>query len=278
MTDNTLDKFKLDGKVCVITGGAGFLGQKYARAILDAGGIPVIIDINAARIQEIVNQIKQEFGTDMASFSVDITNKAELEKVKDALMARFGRIDALVNNAANNPKVEAVGPGGSWTQLENFPEAEWENDLAVGLKGAFLCSQVFGSYMAENRGGVILNISSDLGLIAPDQRIYRQDGDSEENRMVKPVTYSVVKHGLIGLTRHLATYWAERGVRVNALAPGGVYHGHEDAFVKKLTNLIPLGRMAQEDEYKAAVIFLLSDASSYMTGSVLAIDGGRSCW
>ena len=150
--------------------------------------------------------------------------------------------------------------------------------LAVGLTGAFLCSQVFGTWMAGNGGGVILNIASDLSVIAPDQRLYRKDGLPEAEQPVKPVTYSVIKTGLIGLTRYLATYWAEQGVRVNALSPGGVYVGQPPEFVARLAALIPLGRMAERDEYTAAVQFLCSDASRYMTGQNIVMDGGRSAW
>jgi NAD(P)-dependent dehydrogenase (short-subunit alcohol dehydrogenase family) len=166
----------------------------------------------------------------------------------------------------------------SWARLEHFPLALWNRDLAVGLTGAFLCSQAVGRHMAAHGGGVILNIASDLSLISPDQRLYRRHLLAEAAQPVKPVTYSVAKHGLIGLTRYLATYWADAGIRVNAISPGGVYRGQPDEFVERLTSLIPLGRMAAEDEYKAAIVFLLSDASSYMTGANLVMDGGRTCW
>ena len=141
-----------------------------------------------------------------------------------------------------------------------------------------LCSKVFGYEMSKNGYGVILNISSDLGIIAPDQRIYKKEGLPENEQPVKPVTYSVIKHGLIGLTKYLAIYWADKGVRCNVLCPGGIYNNQPDEFVKKISHLIPLGRMAHEDEYKATVVFLVSDASSYMTGENLVIDGGRTCW
>ena len=152
----------------------------------------------------------------------------------------------------------------------------WNQDIAVGLTGAFLCARTFGEVMAQKGKGVILNIASDLALISPDQRLYRKSGLPEQAQSVKPVTYSVVKSGLIGLTRYLATYWADRGVRCNALSPGGIYVDQEEDFVQRLSQLIPVGRMATKDEYKAAVAFLVSDASSYMNGANLVIDGGRT--
>ena len=266
---NTLDKFKLNNKVCIITGGAGFLGRKHAEAVLEAGGTPVLLDIE--KIDEAVSSLEGSVG-----FTVDITNKKELEGVKDKIIKKYGRIDILINNAANNPKMESNSK--NWSRFENFPENVWKNDLDVGLKGSYLSSQVFGSFMADQKKGIILNISSDLGIIAPDQRIYRKENLSEKEQQAKPVTYSVVKHGLIGLTRYLATYWAEKGIRVNAICPSGVYNGQDEDFVKRLENLVPMGRMANKDEYKAAILFLISDASSYMTGSVVVIDGGRTCW
>jgi NAD(P)-dependent dehydrogenase (short-subunit alcohol dehydrogenase family) len=162
--------------------------------------------------------------------------------------------------------------------LEKLTSELWDRDIAVGLTGAFLCSRAVGIHMAATGGGVILNVASDLSLIAPDQRIYRRSGLAEDQQPVKPVTYSVVKHGLIGLTKYLATYWADKNVRVNAISPGGVYTNQPEDFMEKLTALIPMGRMARAGEYKAAVLFLVSDASAYMTGANLVIDGGRTCW
>jgi len=272
------EKFNLNKKICIITGGAGFLGEKYAEAVIEASGIPVLIDINSKALSQVVCSLEKKYKKEIFGLKADITNKKDLESAKKKILEKYNRIDILINNAATNPKIEDNQKQENWTRFENFPEEVWLNDLAVGLKGSFLCSQVFGNYMAEKRGGVILNISSDLGIISPDQRIYRKEGIKEEEQIVKPVTYSVVKHGLIGLTKYLATYWAEKNIRVNAICPGGVYNNQDEEFVKKLTNLIPMGRMADKDEYKATVLFLISEASSYMTGSVLVIDGGRTCW
>lgn len=272
----SLEKFKLNGKICVITGGAGFLGRHHAEVVIEAGATPILLDIDVEKLDSAVNFLKDKYKRDAVGFKIDITDRKDLEGIKEKILKDYGKINILINNAASNPKVESGRA--DLIRFENFPENIWDNDLAVGLKGAFLCSQVFGGWMAENGGGVILNISSDLGIIAPDQRIYSKQGLQDKEQPVKPVTYSVVKHGLIGLTKYLATYWASKNVRVNAICPGGIYNGQNDEFIKKLTNLIPLGRMAREDEYEAAVLFLISDASSYMTGSVLVVDGGRTCW
>ena len=271
------DAFDLTGRVAVITGGAGLLGQKHGEAIAEMGGIPVLLDLNGAEAEKRAAELSAAYGGPAMGLAVDITSPGQIEETRDKLIAEFGAIHILINNAANNPKMESRKDK-DFSRLENFPLETWNQDLAVGLGGAFLCAQVFGAVMAEAGQGVILNVASDLGLIAPDQRLYRRDGLADNMQPVKPVTYSVVKSGLIGLTRYLATYWADRGVRANAIAPGGIYTDQEEDFVQRLSNLIPMGRMADKDEYKAAVAFMVSDASSYMTGSVLAMDGGRTCW
>ena len=207
-------------------------------------------------------------------FYCDITDESQIVTVRDSLLNKYGKIDILINNAAIDPKVKKQ-EGKNLSRLENFSLDQWNIELAVGLTGAMLCSKIFGYEMSKNESGVILNISSDLGLIAPDQRIYKKEKLLDNEQPVKPVTYSIIKHGLIGLTKYLATYWPGI-VRCNALCPGGVYSGQTDHFVQNLSNLIPHNRMAKEDEYKAAIVFLLSDASSYMTGANLVIDGGRT--
>lgn len=272
-----MQRFRLDGRVIVITGGAGLLGREHAHAIAEAGGIPVLWDLDPARAAEAAKEIEAAWGTACGACRVDITDEAEVSGAVAETLAAHGRVDGLVNNAANNPQVEADGLAASG-RLETFDLEAWNRDLAVGLTGAFLCSRAVGMVMAANGGGVILNVASDLGVIAPDQRLYRVDGNAADAQPVKPVTYSVTKHGLIGLTKYLSTYWNEQGVRVNALAPGGVFTNQPDDFVTRLSALIPMGRMASSDEYRGAVQFLCSDASSYMTGACLVADGGRSVW
>ena len=271
-----LAAFDLSGRVILITGGCGLLGVEHAKAIADAGGTPVIADLRVDAASDCASSIAREYGVPASAVLLDVTSSASSQAALQAVLQQHGRLDGLVNNAAHNPKVE--GKGLAATRFENFSLDDWSRDLAVGLTGAFLVSQVFGAHMAAHAGGVIVNIASDLGVIAPDQRIYRRPGLPESEQPVKPVTYSVVKGGLVMFTKYLATYWAEQNVRVNALVPGGVFADQPGDFVERLTNLIPMGRMAKRDEYRAALVFLCSDASSYMTGSNLIVDGGRTCW
>jgi NAD(P)-dependent dehydrogenase (short-subunit alcohol dehydrogenase family) len=271
-------RFSLEGRVVAITGGAGLLGRKHAEAVAEAGGIPVLLDIGAEVVEAAAARLAETYGVPALGLVCDITDKARIEAALATILDRFGRFDALVNNAANDPKVGPGADGNRLTRFENLTLAHWHGDIAVGLTGAFLCAQVFGHYLATHGGGTILNIASDLAVIAPDQRLYRIEGQPEESQPVKPVTYSVVKSGLVGLTRYLSTYWADAGVRVNAISPGGVYNGQDGDFVGRLAQRIPMGRMADKDEYKASVVYLLSDASSYMTGFNLVVDGGRSVW
>jgi NAD(P)-dependent dehydrogenase (short-subunit alcohol dehydrogenase family) len=271
------DMFSLQDKIVVITGGGGLLGGKHAEAVAEVGGTPLLWDIDKKAIETVVNTIQSKYEVTSKGYFVDITSKNSIISSFEQVMKEFKKIDILINNAANDPKVKQ-GESPSKFRFENYPLDIWWKDISVGLTGALLCSQIIGVSMAEKQSGVILNIASDLGVIAPDQRLYRKEGIEEDEQPVKSVSYSVVKHGLIGLTRYLSTYWGDRNIRVNALSPGGVYTDQPEEFVRRLTNLIPMGRMATEDEYKAAVVFLCSDASSYLTGQNIVMDGGRSVW
>ena len=274
------EKFDLNGKTALITGAAGLLGMEHASALLESGATVILTDIgevplNAARVKLAQNFNQEKILTKI----MDVSQFTSIRSVAESLWSTDIRIDILVNNAAIDPKVTDNQGVLETSRLENFPLEQWNLQVAVGLTGAFLCSQVFGAAMAKDgNGGVILNIASDLSVFSPDQRLYRKDGLPDDVQPVKPVTYSVIKAGLLGLTRYLATYWADKGVRSNALSPGGVFNGQGDEFVQRLTSLIPLGRMAKRDEYKASVQFLCSDASAYLNGQNVVMDGGRSVW
>jgi NAD(P)-dependent dehydrogenase (short-subunit alcohol dehydrogenase family) len=274
------EKFNLSGKTALITGAAGMLGIEHAAALLDSGAQVVLTDISEAALLSTHVDLAQYFDTTKINTKVmDVADPKRVRAVAEGLWAAGVRIDILVNNAAIDPKVKGEQGVLETSRLENFPLDQWDLQMSVGLTGAFLCSQVFGTAMAkDSKGGVILNIASDLSVFSPDQRLYRKQGLDENIQPVKPVTYSVIKAGLVGLTRYLATYWADKNVRCNALSPGGVYNGQGDEFVKRLSSLIPLGRMATKDEYRAALQFLCSDASSYMNGQNVVMDGGRSAW
>jgi NAD(P)-dependent dehydrogenase (short-subunit alcohol dehydrogenase family) len=270
--------FDLRGRVALVTGGSGLLGAQHARALAEIGASVVIADIDIERAEAEAVKIDAEFPQGQAmAMKLDVTSPASVAAGLDTVLQALGGIHVLVNNAAVDPKVTEEGVVET-SRLEHFPLEQWQYQISVGLTGAFLCSQVFGSWMASHGGGTILNIASDLAVFAPDQRLYRKPGLPPDRQPVKPVTYPVIKTALIGLTRYLATYWNESGIRVNALSPGGVFNGQGDEFVARLSQLIPLGRMARADEYRAAIQFLCSDASNYMTGQNVVMDGGRSTW
>jgi len=270
--------FRLDGSVVVVTGATGLLGRKHAEAIACYGGIPILLDLSQQAVDELASELNTKYKVGSVGFAIDVTNEQAVGENAKQLIHKFGKIDGLVNNAANNPKVES-GVEVNFSRLENFPVDIWSDDISVGLTGSFLCAKHYGSAISENPcGGSIVNISSDLGLIAPDQRLYTKDGIDDRLQNVKPVTYSVVKTGLIGLTRYLATYWADKNVRCNAMCPGGVENGQPEEFLKEVRGRIPMGRMANSDEYQGTLLWMLSNASSYLNGAIIPVEGGRSVW
>jgi len=277
--DGDLEKlFSLKGKVVVITGATGLLGRKHAEAVACYGGTPILLDLSQNTLNDLVDELNEKYIVGAIGFEVDITDEQSIKKNVELLLNKFGRIDGLVNNAANNPKVEDSSMV-NFSRLESFSIESWNDDLAVGLTGSFLCAKYYGYQISQNpNGGSIVNISSDLGLIAPDQRLYRKEGVVDSLQDVKPITYSVVKSGVIGLTRYLATYWAEKNVRCNAICPGGVDNGQSDDFLNKISSRIPIGRMANSNEYQGTLVWMLSDASSYLNGAIVPVDGGRTSW
>ena len=272
--------FNLLGKTALITGASGLLGKKHAEALLEIGASVVLTDIDIDLLKKLKEELELiDYKGKIICYLMDVTSVNSIIKVSTELAKKNIRIDILINNAAINPKASSLKDNIRTTRLENFSSERWDSELAVGLTGSFLCSKIFGGLMAkDDKGGVILNIASDLSVIAPDQRIYEQKNLERKLQPVKPVTYSVIKSGLIGLTKYLATYWPDKGIRSNALSPGGVYNNQDEEFVQNLSNLIPLGRMAKTDEYKGAIQFLCSDSSSYMNGQNIVMDGGRSIW
>jgi len=270
--------FSLEGKVIVITGAAGLLGKKHAEAVAAYGGTPVLLDISQNKVNDLAEELNRKYKVKSVGFFVDITDEKQIEKNVDKIIERYGKIDGLVNNAANNPKVEDSSDK-NFSRLENFPLNIWNQDIVVGLTGAFLCAKHYGYQISINpNGGAIVNISSDLGLMAPDQRLYSRAGLPKEQQSVKPVTYSVVKAGVIGLTRYLATYWTDRNIRCNAMCPGGIENGQPEDFLKDVSSRIPMNRLAEADEYQGTLLWMLSDASSYLNGTIVAVDGGRTAW
>ena len=274
------EKFRLDKKNVLITGAAGLLGKEHALAILEAGGKVILTDISTKELNKTKKDLQGKYDSEsIKAFKMDVSNKKDISRVSGLLLKSKTRVDVLINNAAINPKVKNKLSADKKNRLENFSSSNWDREIEVGLKGAFLCSQIFGSLMASDlKGGVILNISSDLSVISPNQKIYEVNKKPHKEQPVKPVTYSVIKVGLIGLTRYVATYWARNNIRCNALSPGGVFNNQDEDFVNRLNSLIPLGRMAEKDEYRSAIQFLCSDASSYVNGQNIVIDGGRSVW
>ncbi len=278
MSNNKNNLFSLDGKVIVVTGAAGLLGKEHAKAIASHGASPILIDISNDAVSSLAESINHEFNVDASGFSVDITNEDAVKENVQLIKKIYGQIDGLVNNAANNPKVENNDIKNS-SRLENFPLEIWQDDINVSLTGSFLCSKYYGYEISKNpNGGSIINISSDLGLIGPDQRLYAKKEKLSDDQDCKPVSYSVVKTGIIGLTRYLSTYWADKNVRCNAICPGGVENEQPDEFINSVSSRIPLGRMAYKDEYQSTLIWMLCDKSSYLNGAIVPVDGGRTAW
>jgi NAD(P)-dependent dehydrogenase (short-subunit alcohol dehydrogenase family) len=270
------DPFTLSDRTIVLTGGAGLLGREYARALAAAGANVVLADIDEAAVQALATSL-QDIGGRALGVHVDVSDEASVADLVRTTLGAFGRIDGLVNNAAIDPKFDRSRDPRLSIGFESYPLDLWNRALAVNLTGMFLCARAVTPAMLAQRRGVIVNVSSTYGLVGPDQRLYESDA-AEAPRTFKPVAYSVTKSAVLGFTRYLAAYFADSGIRVNTLTPGGVFNDHAAEFVRRYSARTPLGRMADRREYCGALLFLLSDASSYMTGSNLVIDGGWTAW
>lgn len=267
----------LNKRIAIITGGTGFLGQQHCLALLEKGAIVFNLDLLPLEILNLTEFAP--YSENFHNIKCDITNEKTVEESFKQVIEHKGKIEILINNASIDHKVPSnLSENKNDFRFENFDFSSWQNELAVGLTGAVFCSKYAAKSMIKNQSGVIINISSDLGVIAPDHRIYRKSDSSGEVQYFKPVSYSVIKHGLIGLTKYLSTYLADFAIRVNTLSPGSIFNNQDTDFLHNLENNIPLRRLASVNEYKGAIQFLASDASSYMTGQNLIIDGGRSIW
>jgi len=270
--------FDLSGRVAVLTGGAGMLGRQYTRTLLEAGAKVVVADVNLEHAATAAQEAVDTVGGEAIGWAVDVRRKPEVEALAAGVKERLGRIDILINNAAIDPKFDLAVAAKQANTFEDYPLELWQQSLDVNLTGAFLCSQAVGKLMLkQKRGGVVVNICSTYGVVAPDQRLYKRMGEKEQ-KLFKPAPYAVTKAGIAHLTRYLATYWGGKGIRVNTLTPGGVFNAQDDEFVTKYSARTPLGRMAEQNEMNGAMLFLVSDASSYMTGANLVVDGGWTTW
>ncbi len=279
--DHVLKKFDLSGRVAVVTGGPGLLGQEFCQTLAEAGAMVVVADLNANGVSSLATQLIRA-GYHAMGVATDITQPESVQALVDETLAVYGRLDILVNSAALDPKfdpqalAEMAQRGAVSGAFEDYPLEAWKAALDVNLTGMFLCCQAAVKPMlAQGKKGSIINICSTYGLVGPDQRIYQRDG---KQTLYKPVYYSVTKAGVLGLTSYLSAYYSGTQIRVNALTPGGVYNNHDEVFLKAYSSRTILGRMAEKDEMNGALLFLASDASSYMTGSNLVIDGGWTAW
>lgn len=264
--------FSLKGRIAVVTGALGLIGKNHCKGLTEAGASVVVCDLDEIKCKEFASTLAEKsFG-----IGVDISNKESVLNLKDEIIQTFGKVDILVNNAALSDSFENPQAAAEKSMFENYPLEMWQKSLDVNITGMFLCSQVIGTMMAERGTGSIINIASTYGITAPDQSIYKND--KGEQTFYKSASYPVTKGAVIMFTKFLAAYWGEKGVRVNTLSPGGVENNQEDFFIRNYSAKTPLGRMAHPTDYKGALVFLASDASNYMTGANLIVDGGWTAW
>ena len=273
----TLAKFLIRDKTAIVTGGVGLLGSEFCTTLAEAGAQVAIADKNISTSSKLASSLRER-GLKVIAIETNITDPQSVQSMVSTTLDTFGGLDILVNSAALDPKfdphqydVSVFGSGA----FEDYPLQTWNQALEVNLTGTFLCCQAAVKPMLEQRGGVIINLSSIYGIVAPDQRVYQR---KDEPPQYKPVYYSVTKAGILGLTRYLAAYYAGKNIRINAISPGGVFNGHDEEFIQAYSTKAVMGRMAEKDEMNGALLFLASDASAYMTGANLVVDGGWTTW
>jgi NAD(P)-dependent dehydrogenase (short-subunit alcohol dehydrogenase family) len=270
------DLFSLVGRTAVITGAAGLLGRQHAAALADAGAHVVLLDVAEGPLESLAADLRRTASGQILPVAADVTDAASLARARARVVERTARVDILVNNAAINDKVEAPDQGADAARFERYDLEHWRRVLDVNVTGVFLPSQTFGALMAEHGGGSIINVASTYALVGPDPSLYA--GPDGSQPFVKAPAYPTSKGAVLSLTRFLAAYWGHRAVRVNALVPGGVENGQDPGFIARYAARTPLGRMAAPDDYRGALVFLAGDASRYMTGSFLVVDGGFTAW
>lgn len=264
--------FSLKNKVAIVTGSLGLLGKEHCYALSEAGANLVVADLD----EEKCLKFAKTLNTSSIGSYLDVTNKQSVTQTLSETIKKFGKVDILINNAAVNDMVESPKSKLKSSMFENYSLEDWQSSLSVNLTGTFLCSQIIGKEMKKNNYGNIINIASTYGIVAPNQSLYKNKNGKQ--MFYKPPAYSVTKGGIISFTKYLAAYWAKHNIRVNSLSPGGVKNNQDSEFVTKYSNNTPLGRMANSDDYRGAIVFLASDASSYMTGENLVVDGGWTIW
>lgn len=268
------EKFSLTGKTSLVTGGGGLLGKEFVKTLAEAGSTVFLADVNRDLMDRCVNGL-QGLPGEVHGLELDVTKPESVEKAVKTVQELTGQLDVLVNSAALDPKFDPDHPQTQNNAFEDYPLQLWMEGLNVNLTGVFLVSQAASRLMTKQGNGSIINLCSTYGLVGPDQRIY---DFTNRKKVFKPVFYSVTKAGIMGLTRYLAAYYMGTQIRVNALTPGGVNNNNEEEFVKNYSSRAILGRMAKKDEMNGALLFLASDASSYMTGGNLVVDGGWTAW
>lgn len=266
--------FDIKNRNIVITGSSGLLGSQYANILSASGANVILVDLDSIKNKKLERSLRKKYRTKARSYITDISNLQEVKKLAKNVLRDFKKIDGLVNNAAFTSKAAKEESDNPYGSLENFPMKIWQKSIDINLTGVFFCSQAFGKIMTKQGKGVIVNIASNYGLVGADQRIYGKSG------LNLPISYAATKGAVANLTRYLAAYWSGKNIRVNTLSPGGVLDVtyQDKKFIKKYSERTILGRMARKDEYNGAILFLISDASSYMTGANLIIDGGWTAW
>ncbi len=267
-----MELFSLKSKVALVTGSLGLLGKQHCKALADAGASVIAADLD----EDACINFSKTLNAHSIGLGLDVTDKNSIYRMRDFIVGWYGKLDVLVNNAAVNDMMENPKSKLEESMFENYPLEAWQRSLDVNITGVFLCSQILGALMVEKGSGSIINIASTYGIVAPNQSLYKDR--SGRQIFYKPPAYSVTKGAVIAFSKYLAAYWGNKGVRVNSLSPGGVENGQDDFFVEKYSLSTPLNRMAKPDDYIGALIFLASDASAYMTGANLVVDGGWTCW